>query len=310
MRIRMKETTTSDLVNLMGLWNNGEVMKFVGFPDGLHYTLEGCEQWLEKMNTRQNAKHYSIYSRDQFLGEGYYSYTEGKKGDFDIKLLPEARGQNVGYRVVCFLIDQLFYHTGAITVTCDPHCQNEKAIKLYQKCGFVFQNESMYQGEKHLVFDLNKATWQSNRIDSVRLEDVTKANFIEVCFLTVHPEQIHFIASNAFSLAQAKYQEECIPKAIYVNDNLVGFLMYSVKDPDDSLVWVYRLMIHLSYQGLGYAKKAMELLIPYLKSISTVSTIRISFEPENLIAKTLYEKLGFVTTGIISDGEVIYELTW
>ncbi len=32
--ITIRETTERDLENIMNLWNNGEAMFFVGFPDG------------------------------------------------------------------------------------------------------------------------------------------------------------------------------------------------------------------------------------------------------------------------------------
>ncbi|MDD3123459.1 MAG: GNAT family N-acetyltransferase [Candidatus Izemoplasmatales bacterium] len=310
MRFRMKETDESDLQNLSKLWNSGEVMKFVGFPDGLNYTEEKAQKWLEMTKKNKNAHHYSMYHKDQFLGEAFYTYTDGEKGIFDIKLTTDARGKNVGYRAVCFLLDQLFHKTPVKVVTCDPHHLNTKAITLYKRCGFVYQHDLDYDGQKHLVMDLNKDTWTTLRLNSIHLEEITKDNYIEAVILKVSPEQTNFIAENVFSLAQSKYEEECIPKAIYANDNMVGFLMYSIKDSEDSLVWIYRLMIGNNYQGCGYGKKAMELIIPYLKSISKENKIRISFEPENEVAKNLYEKVGFISTEIVSGGEIIYEMTW
>jgi len=46
----------------------------------------------------------------------------------------------------------------------------------------------------------------------------------------------------------------------------------------------------------------------YLKTISKKRRIRISFEPENSAARSLYASLGFETTGLIEGGEEIYEL--
>ena len=33
--LTIKETTRADLPNIQSLWADGDVMKFVGFPDGL-----------------------------------------------------------------------------------------------------------------------------------------------------------------------------------------------------------------------------------------------------------------------------------
>lgn len=36
--IEVKETTIKDINNVQRLWADGDVMRFVGFPDGLHQT--------------------------------------------------------------------------------------------------------------------------------------------------------------------------------------------------------------------------------------------------------------------------------
>lgn len=38
--VNIKETKEEDLKNTLLLWSNGEVMKFVGFPNGLGITTE------------------------------------------------------------------------------------------------------------------------------------------------------------------------------------------------------------------------------------------------------------------------------
>lgn len=45
--IVIEETTKDDLDNVMSLWNNGEVMNFVGFPEGLGMTKDKMERWIE-----------------------------------------------------------------------------------------------------------------------------------------------------------------------------------------------------------------------------------------------------------------------
>ena len=36
--VTIKETTREDIKNVQRLWADGDVMRFVGFPDGLHET--------------------------------------------------------------------------------------------------------------------------------------------------------------------------------------------------------------------------------------------------------------------------------
>lgn len=307
----IRETKEQDLDILMELWNTPSVMKYVGFPNGLNTTKEKMISWFEHIQQKENTKHYSIIDRKEgFMGETYYSFENtSEPAILDIKLFEKGRGKHIASQAFSFAIDQLFKNTRALSACVDPHVDNIPAIHLYHQQGFVDEYSFDYQGEKHLYMTLQKSIWQENRLNQVHLENVTIDNFIEVASLKLKVEQENFIASNALSLAQSKYQEECIPKAILVHHNIVGFLMYCL-DRTDNEYWIYRLMIDQRYQGLGYGQKAMEIMIKDLKEVATNHLLRISFEPENSVAKQLYEKLGFQTTGVIDSGEIIYELKW
>ena len=307
----IRETKEKDLDHIMTLWNCPDVMKFVGFPNGLGISKEKMNVWFEKIQTKPNTKHYTIIDREEgYLGETYYSYeTTEKPASLDIKLLEKGRGKHIASKAFAFAIDQLFKKTTADLACVDPHVENASAIHLYHKLGFKDQYHFDYQGEKHIYMILHRSNSQKERIRGIHLEPVTYDNFIEVSWLELKENQKNFIATNAFSLAQSKYQEECIPKAIVVHSNIVGFLMYCL-DRTDHEYWIYRLMIDQRFKGLGYGQKAMEIILEELKHIATNRLIKISFEPENIAAKQLYEKLGFQSTGIIDGGEIIYELTW
>ena len=45
--ITIKETTAKELDNVKALWADGDVMKFVGFPDGLLQTDDEMKAWLD-----------------------------------------------------------------------------------------------------------------------------------------------------------------------------------------------------------------------------------------------------------------------
>ena len=152
----------------------------------------------------------------------------------------------------------------------------------------------------------------------VELKEITLANIWDVVDLKVNDNQKKFVADNAVSIAQSKVQPECIPLAIYGDNILVGFLMYCIDRSiyKDNEYWIYRLMIDEKYQGKGYRKKAMEIIIDKIKEDKTHNRIMTSFEPENIIAKKLYQKLGFELTGEMTgeiddnDREEIMELKY
>ena len=143
----------------------------------------------------------------------------------------------------------------------------------------------------------------------LRLVEIDRYNYLSVLDLSVSPEQRDFVATNQYSLAQAFVQPECVPLALYAENKPVGFAMYSL-DEDDHQYWIYRLMIDQRYQGVGYGREAMGLLIDRIRGLSDEdhNRIYISFEPENEIAKSLYESLGFVPDGRVLYGEVVYYL--
>lgn len=73
-KIEIKETSNQDLENTLALWNDGDVMKFVGIPEGLGETMAGMNQWfkwIEKGRPKRN--HYSSYSEILgYCGETFY----------------------------------------------------------------------------------------------------------------------------------------------------------------------------------------------------------------------------------------------
>ena len=143
----------------------------------------------------------------------------------------------------------------------------------------------------------------------VSLKEIDRSNFDAVINLTVFDEQKDFVASNTYSLAQAKAQPECVPMAVYNGDTLVGFVMYCM-DVEDSEYWIYRVMIDKKYQRQGLGKAAMQCVLSILQKDTAHSKVYISFEPENVGAKELYESLGFTPDGRIIYGEIVYCLNY
>ncbi|NQF14439.1 GNAT family N-acetyltransferase [Brevibacillus sp. HB1.3] len=134
----------------------------------------------------------------------------------------------------------------------------------------------------------------------ISLRDVTRENFWSCILLkSMNYKGLHLfeehVTSNAFSLAQAKVETEWIPKAIYADDQLVGFTMYGF-EMKNSFYFITRLMIDYRHQGKGYGKAAMLLVIEELKNMGT-QEIYTSFVSTNEGAKKLYSSIGFRFTG-------------
>jgi diamine N-acetyltransferase len=138
----------------------------------------------------------------------------------------------------------------------------------------------------------------------IELREITMENFREVIKLSVAEHQKGFVASNMYSLAEAKADGVSNPLAIYAGDQMVGFTMYCF-DPDTGTGYIDRLMVAADHQGRGYGRAAMMTVINRLRKTPGCRLIRTSFEPTNAVAESLYESLGFRKTGEIEHGEVV-----
>lgn len=138
----------------------------------------------------------------------------------------------------------------------------------------------------------------------IELREITMENFHECIRLSVADHQRGFVASNMYSLAEAKADGVSNPLAIYADGEMIGFTMYCF-DPESGIGYIDRLMVAAGHQGRGYGRGTMMEVIERLQSTPGCQKIRTSFEPTNVVAETLYESLGFRKTGEIDEGEVV-----
>lgn len=140
-----------------------------------------------------------------------------------------------------------------------------------------------------------------NRIE---LREITMENFRDCIHLSVAEDQKGFVASNMYSLAEAKADGVSNPLAIYADDEMVGFIMYWL-DSESGIGYIDRLMVDARFQGRGYGRAAMREVLQRLKSSPRCRRIRTSYAPQNTTAEALYESLGFNKNGQIDGGEVV-----
>ncbi len=159
-KLSIKKTTVDDLENVMKLWNDGDVMKYVGFPNGLNVTIEKLERWLVGINTNKNREHYSIFEETMgYCGETYYHVDEHGYAALDIKLLSHARARNIAYEALYFAIDAAFKQANAQFVYVDPHPNNSKAWSLYKKLGFIQSVKPSHLDVADTYQQISKKQW-------------------------------------------------------------------------------------------------------------------------------------------------------
>ncbi|MFD1206312.1 GNAT family N-acetyltransferase [Sporosarcina contaminans] len=128
---------------------------------------------------------------------------------------------------------------------------------------------------------------------------VTSNNKEELLSLRVAEEQMQFIETIEESLLEAAQWKEFRPVGLYVDGVPVGFAMYVFlgDGKGGGNLWIDRLLIDENFQGRGYGRHFMELLIQRVLDEYGEQPIYLSVYPENTDAIRLYEKLGFVFIG-------------
>jgi len=151
----------------------------------------------------------------------------------------------------------------------------------------------------------------------IELKKITHKNYEAVLDLKVAESQKSYVASNMYCLALAYVDlangEQPISLAIYADETVVGFILLKLvpeNSEGEACYDFFCFMIDEEYQGKGYGKEAFAKIINYLKTFPQgfAAAIRLSYDPENQVARKLYQSFGFVETGKASDGETIARL--
>ena len=142
----------------------------------------------------------------------------------------------------------------------------------------------------------------------VTLREVTADTVRAITKLEVTAEQNQFVAPNAVSIAQAYFEPKAWFRAVYADDEPVGFVML-FDDPDKPEYYLWRFMIAADEQRKGYGRRALELVIEYVRSRPNATELLTSFVPAPGGPEPFYRSFGFVDTGEIEDGEVVVRLT-
>jgi RimJ/RimL family protein N-acetyltransferase len=138
--VRLRETREDDLDDLVELWNDGRVMRWVGYPHGLGILKDGALEWLRGIRRDRDRHHFVVIASGiGFCGEAYYRPDAGQaRAELDIKLRPEAQGRGVATRALSTLIDLVFDREPLVdAVWTEPWPENEKAQALYARCGLA-----------------------------------------------------------------------------------------------------------------------------------------------------------------------------
>lgn len=134
-RIRLRPVIPADHCFLQTLWNDGRVMRYVGFPAGLGMTDEKMAAWWQECH-RWTATHLTIETlAGTPIGETGWGFP-GDAGSLECKLAPDWWGQGYASEALETLANYLFQHTTLEYLAVTPHAANHAARQLYRRLGF------------------------------------------------------------------------------------------------------------------------------------------------------------------------------
>jgi len=141
---------------------------------------------------------------------------------------------------------------------------------------------------------------------------ITNDNYNAIVKLsnTLSEAQRRCVATNERSLAQAYVNMNVAwPRAIYLDDTPIGFVMLSyddedIPDHDKPALYLWRYMIAFEYQSQGYGKKTMDMLIAKARE-EGFKTFYTSCDMTGPMPYQFYIKYGFIDTGEKDDDEEV-----
>ena len=137
-------------------------------------------------------------------------------------------------------------------------------------------------------------------LEPVTLRAITYENLHAVLDLSVADHQRKtYPQTNAHSIAEAHYpadDDAVWLKAIYAGETPVGLILTS-KAEDRGEYFLWRLMIDQRFQGHGYGRSAVQLLIERIRQTDNPKVLITSHLQANSQAGYFYEQLGFEYTG-------------
>ena len=180
-------------------------------------------------------------------------------------------------------------------------------LKFYAEHGNIMNNQEIIEYLSHYPEVPIDSDTLTGHKDTVSLRKVTGENLKSVLNLGVTEEQEKFVASNARSIAEAYFADYAWFRAIYAGEKPVGFLMISDM-PEKAEYYLWRFMIDAKYQGKGYGRKALELLIDYVRKRPNAKAFYTSHRKGKGSAEGFYLKMGFKHTGDVEHGEYLMKL--
>lgn len=176
-RLVIRVATVADVDLFYDLWTNPQVMKNVGFPQGLRITRSELKQRLQNQGSETEFERMLVIelkATGQTIGE-CMMHRPNQEGiaEPDVKLMPTFWGSKYGVEVWRRLLAYMFTHTDCDAVQATPNVENVASIKMQEAVGGVRVGEDVYQFPEsmrdyttsvhHYIYRVYRMAWEAEQ---------------------------------------------------------------------------------------------------------------------------------------------------
>jgi RimJ/RimL family protein N-acetyltransferase len=175
-RLTVRPAAPDDAVFIHRLWTCPEVMKLVGFPQGLSCTLKEVQRQIETTQGRAFGGLLIVERRQDSRPIGQAHLSEpGVDGvcEPDIKLDPLVWGNGYGKELWPALVAHAFEHSDASVVQGTPNRENAASVRIQCAAGLRKVGEGIFaeqvQGRADAIpvpfvkLQISRERWQAGR---------------------------------------------------------------------------------------------------------------------------------------------------
>ena len=174
--IRKPKPVEEDINFYLELWNHPDVMRMVGFPQGLGITKEKVEKHLIRDGDKDFDRTLIVQRKKdgKKIGEAKLGLPDEQNiAHTDVKLLPRFWGMGYGKEIKQALVDHIFTSTDALAVEASPNKKNVASQRMQLSVGAVFVKEEVYHFPEKMksftedvhcmIFRLYREEWEKRR---------------------------------------------------------------------------------------------------------------------------------------------------
>jgi len=306
-RLKVRKAAASDVEMYLSLWNNPEVMKNVGFPDGLGTSAEGVRKQIASHdNTEFNQTLVVIEKASgERIGECKIGLPNEKEISCpDFKFLPEYSGKGFGKELFNALCKYTFSNTRAQIIETSPNEKNVASQKIAESAGAKETRRGIYHFPPKMqhftedvhcvIYQICKEEWLENNLKIKMIKN--KAEKSRICKMIIEalPDWFGIPESNK------EYIKGVVDTdfyTAYMFDKEVGFFSIITHLKETSEIYVCGILPDFHRLGIGrkLLGSAEEDLINNGTKFLTVKTLSFSHPDKNYAeTREFYKASGFL----------------